>query len=82
MSYNISFRSSVYRDLKKIDKAQAEQILNRIEQDLSENPASFTSLAGKFASLRKYRVGYYRIIYSILEDIVLILRISHLKVVL
>ena len=79
MSYKISFKSSVFRDLKKIDKTQVEQILHKIEKELSENPASFPPLTGRFAGLRKFRVGNYRIIYSILEDTVLILRISHRK---
>ena len=79
MSYKFSFKSSVFRDLKKIDKIQVEQILNKIEKELSENPTSFPPLSGKFAGLRKFRVGSYRIIYSILDDTVLILRISHRK---
>lgn len=79
MTYKISFKSSVYKDLKKIDKTQVEQILDKIEKELKENPDSFPHLSGKFSGLRKFRVGNYRIIYSILEDNVLILRISHRK---
>ncbi len=77
MSYKIAFKKSVIRDLKKIDKAQAERILNQIEMVLSEKAQKFPVLSGKFSGLRKFRVGEYRVIYSIIENTVLILRISH-----
>ena len=79
MGYKISFKSSVFKDLKKIDKTKAAQILNKIENDLSESPDTNPQLTGKFSGLRKYRVGDYRVIYSILDDTLLILRISHRK---
>lgn len=77
MSYKIAFKKSVLRDLKKIDKVQAERILTRIEEHLPDKADSFPSLTGKFAGLRKFRVGDYRVIYTIIEDTALILRISH-----
>ena len=77
MSYKIAFKKSVSRDLKKIDKDQAERILTKIEEDLPEKADSFPSLTGKFAGLRRFRVGDYRVIYTIIEDTALILRISH-----
>ncbi|MCK4768428.1 MAG: type II toxin-antitoxin system mRNA interferase toxin, RelE/StbE family, partial [Desulfobacula sp.] len=36
-------------------------------------------LKGQFAGLRKYRIGNYRIIYAIIDNSVLILRIQHRK---
>ena len=77
MSYKIAFKKSVGRDLKKIDKDQANRILSKVEEDLPEKAESFPVLAGKFSGLRKFRIGNYRVIYSILDDTVLILRISH-----
>lgn len=77
MSYKIAFKKSVARDLKKIDKYQADGILKKIEDELPEKAESFAVLAGKFSGLRKFRVGEYRIIYSIIGDTALILRISH-----
>ena len=79
MGYKISFKSSVYKDLKKIDSTKIEQILEKIETELSESPEKFAKLSGKFSGLRKFRVGNYRIIYSMLDDTVVILRISHRK---
>jgi len=77
LSYKIAFKKSVARDFKKIDKDQAEKILNKIEQDLPEKAETFSILSGRFSGLRKFRVGDYRVIFSIIGDTVLILRISH-----
>lgn len=77
MSYKISFKKSVGRDLKKISKDQIDRILKKIEEDLPKKADTYPTLTGKFAALRKCRIGDYRIIYTIIEDTVLILRISH-----
>ena len=79
MGYKISFKSSVYKDLKKIDKTKAAQILDKIEEELTKAPDSYPQLSGPFSGLRKFRAGDYRVIFSILNDTVLILRISHRK---
>ena len=77
MSYKISFKKSVARDLKKIGKDQADKILRKIEEELPGKAENFPVLTGKFSGLRKFRVGDYRVIYSIINDTALILRISH-----
>jgi len=77
LSYKISFKKSVGRDLKKISKDQADRILKKIEEDLPKKADTYPTLTGKFAGLRKCRIGDYRVIYTIIEDTVLILRISH-----
>ena len=77
MSYKIAFKKSVARDLKKIDKDQADRILRKIEDELPDKAETFPVLAGKFSGLRKFRIGKYRIIYSFIGDTALILRISN-----
>ena len=77
MSFKIAFKNSVARDLKRIDRDQAERILRKIESDLTEKAEIFPRLSGKFAGLRRFRIGDYRVIYSIVGDTALILRISH-----
>ena len=77
MSYKIAFKKSVARDLKKIDKDLADRILKKIEDELPEKAESFPVLTGKFSGLRKFRVGDYRVVYFIMEDTALILRIRH-----
>jgi mRNA interferase RelE/StbE len=77
LSYKIAFKKSVSRDFKKIDRVQAVKILRKIEDDLPLKAETFPVLTGKFSGLRKFRVGDYRVIYSIIGEMALILRISH-----
>ena len=77
MSYKIAFKKSVARDLKKIYNDQVDRILKKIENELPEKAETFPILTGKFSGLRKFRVGDYRVIYSIIGDTAIILRISH-----
>ncbi len=77
MSYKIAFKKSVGHDLKKIDRAQTDRILKKIEEALPEKADQFPVLTGNFAGLRKFRVGDYRVIFTIVEGVALILRISH-----
>ena len=77
--YKITFKKSVAKDLRKIDKKEAESILNRILQDLPNLADSLPELKGKFTGLKKYRVGNYRIIFTILNNAILIVRIGNRK---
>ena len=77
MSYKIAFKKTVARDLKKNDKNIAEKILQKIEQALPDKADTFPALKGKFTGLRKFRVGHYRVVYSIIDDTAIILRIGH-----
>jgi len=80
LSYNIVFKSSVSKDIHKLDKTKAKEILEKIQDELSENAPKNPKLKGKFSGLRKYRIGDYRVIYSIIDqETVLILRIAHRK---
>lgn len=80
MACKITFKKSVSKDLKKIDKSIVIEIFDKITTELAENADKYPLLKGKFAVLRKFRVGDYRIIFSIIEpETVLILRIAHRK---
>ncbi len=79
MEYNIFYKSSVKKDLRKIDKKELLTILSNIENKLRYNPLIGKELKGEFSGLFSYRIGDFRVIYTILENIVLILRISHRK---
>ena len=79
MAYNIVYKKSVQRDLKKLSKTEVRRVLSQVEKELSRNADSYPILKGQFAGLRKYRVGDYRVIYAILGDEVVILRIGHRK---
>ena len=77
--FEIAFKKSVFNDLKRIDKAVLKGIFDKLENDLLKRPEDFPELKGKFAGLRKYRVGDYRVIYAILDQQVLVTRVSHRK---
>ena len=77
MAYNILYKKSVQRDLKKFSKAEASRLIDQIEKELSKKADTYPVLKGQFAGLRKYRVGDYRVIYAILGDDILALRIGH-----
>jgi len=79
LAYNVVYKKSVQKDLKKLSKAETRRILNQIEEDLSKNADAYPVLKGQFAGLRKYRVGDYRVIYAILGEDALVLRIGHRK---
>jgi len=77
LAYRILYKKSVHRDLKRLSKAEAGRILDRIENELIIKPESNPRLKGKFAGLRKYRIGDYRVIYVLMGDDILILRIGN-----
>jgi len=79
LAYNIVYKKSVYRDLKKLAKPEAKRILEHIENDLIRQPEANPVLKGQFAGLRKSRVGDYRVIYALMGLDILILRIGNRK---
>jgi mRNA interferase RelE/StbE len=79
LDYSITFKKSVERDLKRISKKNAKRILNKIDAELVKNPERFPALSGPFAGMRKFRVGDYRVIFVIMDQDVLILRVQDRK---
>ncbi|MDA4118870.1 MAG: type II toxin-antitoxin system RelE/ParE family toxin [Thaumarchaeota archaeon] len=76
MTGKILYKSSVSRDLKHIDSKNKERLLTSIRTVLAENPKAGEPLRGEFEGLFKIRVGDYRIIYALVGENVLILRIG------
>ncbi len=78
--FEIFFKESVWKELKKIPKNDLRRILSRIDK-LGDNPRP----AGceKLTSMELYRVrqGKYRIVYSIQNNelTVWVIKISHRK---
>jgi mRNA interferase RelE/StbE len=77
LAYKILYKKSVQRDLKKLEKREARRVLDQLEAKLSKRPDSYPILKGEFAGLRKFRVGDYRIIYALMDENVVVLRIGH-----
>jgi len=79
LAYKVVYKKSVLRDLKKLSKVDAIRILDHIEIELAINPETNPVLKGNFSGLRKYRIGDFRIIYALIDDDILILKIGHRK---
>ena len=77
MAFNITYKRSVIRDISRLDKKEARRIIDKIEKSLSEQAESYPALKGEFAGLRKMRVGDYRVVFTIIDKNVLVLRIGH-----
>jgi mRNA interferase RelE/StbE len=77
LAYNVVYKKSVHRDLKKLSKAEVSRILDQIEQELTKKPELCPVLKGQFAGLRKYRIGDFRVIYALVGADILVLRIGN-----
>ncbi len=81
MTYRIEFKKAAAKSLKRIPKADQKRIAEKIDS-LSENlPAQeITKMKGD-NPFHKIRVGNYRIVYEIQDDllVILIVKIGHRK---
>jgi len=79
LAYNILYKESVKKDLQKIDKKEVGKILDALESALTQNPTKGKRLTGNYKGLYSYRLRNYRVVYTILRESVLVLRIGHRK---
>jgi mRNA interferase RelE/StbE len=76
--YEIYFRESVWKELKKVPKNDLKRILSRIEiLGDDPRPTGCQKLTGH--ELYRVRQGYYRIVYSIQDNelTVWIIKVNH-----
>ena len=78
MEYKIFYKSSVEKDLKRIDFKQRKNIMDCIENDIAKGIKG-KKLKGEYEGMYSYRTGNYRIVYTQIPQGILILRISHRK---
>jgi mRNA interferase RelE/StbE len=71
----------VIKDLKKLDKTWQKKIIQTIETTLTTQPYSGKKLVGNLSDYFRIRVGDYRIIYEIFDDVVMVevIKIKHRK---
>ncbi len=82
MAWKIEFDPGALGELRKIDRQQQRRIVRFLKGRVSplENPCSIGDpLRGPFRELWKYRVGDYRIICDIQDQVIkiLVIRIGH-----
>lgn len=80
MTYEINFDSRIKEKMKKLDRRLQIKIISKIEQ-LKTNPFIGKSLTGKFKGKFRLRIDKYRVIYTVRNNIllVLILDVGHRK---
>ena len=69
--YRVIFTKSVKKDFRKIPKLEVSKILNEIAY-LAKNPRSSKTKKLKGEKLYRLRVGNYRVIYDIQDNLMLI----------
>jgi len=81
LSYTLKIDDKVFKDLKKIDRTWQKRILSKMKTILIEDPYSGKKLVGNLSPFWRLRVGDYRIIYAIEEDIVTVevVKVRHRK---
>jgi mRNA interferase RelE/StbE len=79
--YKVEYAKSVVKDLKLLPKETRKKALAIIEKSLAQDPYLGRPLTGPFKGLYKYRIGDYRIIYTIEQKkiILFVLKIRHRK---
>lgn len=78
MAHEIEYSSRAARQLKKLDKPTAVQILKGIEK-IAENPLLAKPLFNIFKNQRSEHTGKYRIVFSIKGETIIIAKIEHRK---
>ena len=67
----IEIKKRARKDLARISSDVRENILKQIYKKLGSNPILFSScLRGNFREFRKFRVGNYRVIFKINNDVI------------
>ncbi len=73
----IEYKAYVDRDLRRLDRQAATRIIDKVEQELTAADLRPIPLSGSFEGLYKFRVGDYRVIYSLSEGSILVIRVAH-----
>jgi len=57
LTYKIKFKKSVAKDLNKINRSDADKILQKLTSELSVKADDFPELQGEFTGLRNIELG-------------------------
>ena len=82
MAFRVLWHEKALDDLKSLDRQTARKIIDRVKNHLSQSPENLGKpLQGVLKGLYRYRLGDYRIIYTIDrgENLTSILHIGHRK---
>ncbi len=76
MKYNLLYDKKAKDSLLSPDKKIRDQVLKKIEK-LRENPFLGKPILRRFGGFRRLRVEKYRVLYSVKEKNILIVRVKH-----
>lgn len=78
MSYSVQIKRSAAKDLARIAKSDRPRLVQAIDA-LAEHPLKGSALKGELRGVRRVRVGDYRVVYEVQDDVlvVLVVRIAH-----
>ncbi len=80
MAYKVVWHEKANADLKSLDRVIAQKIIDRVKCHLVQQPDTLGKpLKGVLQGLYRYRMGDYRIVYSIdrKESQISILHVAH-----
>ena len=73
MQYKVELTNEAWKQLTKAPQNIQKRILSAIRERLTENPRRFKALLSNWEGHYRLRVGDYRVIYRIEEDIVTVM---------
>lgn len=75
----IEIQDSAKKDLKKMDKSEALKILKQL-QGLEKYPnlSNIKKLKNHYPPLR-YRIGDYRVLFDVVDDMLIVVNVKHRK---
>ena len=84
MAWKIQFEPRALKELEKLDRSAQQRILRFLKREIAptnDPREKGKALTGELAGLWRYRVGEYRLICDIRDEvlIILILRVAHRK---
>ena len=80
--YEVRYKNSVKKDLKKIGREESLKIIQKIKTKLTKSPKDLgIPLKGQDGTLWRYRAGDYRVVYSFNDNElwILVVKIGHRK---
>jgi mRNA interferase RelE/StbE len=81
LGFRILYHKNIKKDLKSLDKSIVAAFFKIVESRIAINPFIGERLKGKLRDILKYRIGNYRVLYTINQDVlrILVLRFRHRK---
>ena len=78
MTFSVQIKRSAAKELARIPKQSRTRIVEAIDR-LAQWPHTGSPLKGQHRGLRRVRVGSYRVIYEVMDEmlIVLVVRVAH-----